>query len=66
MKLKDLRQKKEADLQKMLEDKQTALASFRFKISGGKVTNTKEGRNLRREIARLKTLLQEFKKQVSL
>lgn len=64
-KIKDLRKKSASDLTKTLKEQEEALMAFRFNISGGKVTNTKEGRNVRKNIARLKTLLQELKKQAS-
>lgn len=52
-----LRQKSEVDLLKLLATNEVELAQFRFGGAGGKVTNVKAGRNLRREIARVKTIL---------
>ena len=62
MKLKDLRKKNMSELQKELTEKTELLSSFRLGISNSKVKNVKNGRNLKREIARIKTLLQEEKK----
>lgn len=49
-------QKKEySDLNKELTLKREALRSFRFGIAGSKSRNVREGRGLRREIARYLT-----------
>ncbi len=47
--------KKIEDIKKELEEKQEALRSFRFGMTGSKTRNTMEGRNLRRRIAALLT-----------
>ena len=60
--IKDLIKKNEADLTKLLKDKQIELSTFRFGGAGGKVTNVKAGRNLRREIAQIKTVLNNLAK----
>ncbi|OHA59772.1 MAG: 50S ribosomal protein L29 [Candidatus Vogelbacteria bacterium RIFOXYD1_FULL_46_19] len=62
MKTTDLNKKTQTDLLKLLHDKREALSSFRFGVAGSKVTNVKEGRNLRREIAQIATRLQEMGK----
>ena len=59
MKLKDLRKKNTSELEKELKDKIELLSSFRLGISNSKVKDVKNGRNLKREIARIKTLLAE-------
>ena len=51
----DLANKTTADLQKLLLEKQEQLRQFRFGIAGSKTRNVKEGRNLRKDIARIKT-----------
>ncbi|MEX0918383.1 MAG: 50S ribosomal protein L29 [Candidatus Paceibacterota bacterium] len=48
------------DLRKLLTDKRKALRDFYFGLAGGKVTNVKSGRNLRKEIARIMTRLREL------
>ena len=62
MKIKDLRKKNSTELAKDLKERKQSLHDFKFGISGSKVKNMKEGKNLRREIARIKTLLKEEKK----
>lgn len=54
---KDLQNKEEKDLMKLLGEKREALRAFRFGIAGSKTRNTKEGRALRKEIARILTEL---------
>ena len=43
------------DLQKLLVEKREALRAFRFGSAGSRSRNTREGRNLRKEIARALT-----------
>ncbi len=49
--------KTKEELFKELGDKRMTLKNFRFAITGSKTRNVREGRNLRREIARLATEL---------
>lgn len=49
--------KNKIDLDKLLLEKEAALASFRFSGAGAKATDVKAGRNLRKEIAQIKTFL---------
>lgn len=51
------RQKSNEDLHKLLSEKEAALTEFRFGTSGAKLTDVRLGRNLRRDIARIKTIL---------
>jgi len=53
----ELTNKTEKELKQLLIDKREALRVFRFALSGGKVRNLKEGQNLKKEIARIMTLL---------
>ena len=57
MKLKELKEKSAADLEKLLKEKREALRRFRFDVTGGKIKNVKEGFNLRKDIARILTML---------
>ncbi len=57
--MKEIREKKNEDLLKLLTEKEVALKDFRFGISGSKARNVKEGLGLRREIARIKTVISE-------
>ena len=59
MNTKDLKQKNEKELQHTLESRRRDLWNFRFGVSGSKVRNVKEGMVLRREIARILTILNE-------
>ena len=47
--------KTKADLEKTLSEKREALYSFRTGIAAGKVKNVKEGKNIRKDIARIHT-----------
>ncbi|HEY4504410.1 MAG TPA: 50S ribosomal protein L29 [Candidatus Paceibacterota bacterium] len=55
----NLKNKSHDELNKLVIDKTEALRVFRFNISGSKTKNVREGRLLRREIARTKTLLKK-------
>lgn len=48
---------KEKEIIRLLDDKRESLRKFRFAISGSKTRNVREGRNTRKEIARLMTEL---------
>lgn len=58
MKLMELKRKSKQELQKILEDDRKKLGQLRFGLSSGKVKNVKEIHNLKKEIARVNTLLQ--------
>lgn len=49
--------KSDKDLHKLLVEKREALRNFRFGIAGTKTRNVKEGRGLKKEIARVLTEL---------
>ena len=51
----ELKGKSDTELGKLLVEKREALRSFRFSIAGTKTRNVKEGKNLRKEIARILT-----------
>ncbi len=53
--MKDLKDKNEKDLQKMLQEKRESIQSFRFGVAGSKVRNVREGRNLKKDVARIMT-----------
>jgi len=59
--LKDIVHKTQADLAKMVSDKRESLRTFRFGSSGAKVKNVKEGKTLRRDIARILTVMNRKK-----
>jgi ribosomal protein L29 len=53
----ELRIKTENELKQMLKEKREALRTFRFAMSGSKIKNLKEGQALRKDIARIMTVL---------
>lgn len=55
--MKSLMEKKKADLLKELADKRASLGKFRFNIAGSKVRNMREGRAIRKDVARILTAL---------
>jgi ribosomal protein L29 len=57
MKIKEIKTKTSQDLTKLLTEKREALRVFRFGTSGSKTKNVKEGRELRKDIARILTVL---------
>ena len=52
-----LQKKGEKELLELLEEKRKGLWKFHFGASGSKVRNVKEGKTLRRDIARVLTAL---------
>jgi large subunit ribosomal protein L29 len=57
MKLNELRQKSKEELQRILEDNQKKLRQLRFDLVAGKVKNVRANRMIKKEIARILTLL---------
>lgn len=57
MKIKDFKNKTEKELKALLGEKRVALRNFRFSIAGSKIKNVKEGYVLRKDIARILTLV---------
>lgn len=53
----DIKNYSAEDLQKEIAEKREALRAFRFGSAGSRSRNTREGRNLRKEIARMMTEL---------
>ncbi len=66
MNIKDLRRKTEGELDKELSEKALALSNFRFGTSGSKTKNVKAGKNLKKEIAQILTILREVKNGTTL
>jgi len=56
---KELKLKSDKELERLLDEKRQAVWNFRFGVTGAKVRNVKEGQVLRREIARILTILHE-------
>jgi ribosomal protein L29 len=61
MKIKEIKTKTREDLNKLISEKREAIRVFRFGSAGAKTKNVKEGRELRKDIARMMTVLSEKK-----
>ena len=59
MEIKELRQKSKKELQKMLIDQREHFRNLKFDLASGKVKNVREIRELKKEIARILTLLKQ-------
>ena len=59
MKIKELRQKSKDELQKNLEDGKEKLRQLRFDLASGKIKNVREIRKIKKEIARILTLIEQ-------
>lgn len=57
MKAKELTTKSDQELEKALTERRKAFRDFKYGISGSKVRNVKEGRSIRKDIARILTVL---------
>jgi ribosomal protein L29 len=58
---KDFKNKTENELVQALSEKRNALRTFRFAIAGSKTRNMKEGKGVKKEIARILTELNKRK-----
>lgn len=61
MKITELRQKSKSELQKLLQDSRERLRQLRFDLASGKVKNVREIRELKKDIARILTILKTLK-----
>ncbi len=61
MNIKELRQKPKEELKKMVDDSREKLRQLRFDLSAGKVKNVREIRQVKKNIARVITLIKEEK-----
>lgn len=61
MKTKELANKNEKELNSLLSQKREALRAFRFSTSGSNSRNVKEGKSLKKDIARVLTVLSSKK-----
>jgi len=57
MKIKELKNKSLKELQTLLVGKREALWAFRFAVSGSNMRNVKEGSALKKDVARILSLL---------
>jgi ribosomal protein L29 len=60
--IQDLKQKSFAELEKLLREGRERLRVLRFDLAAGKVKNVKELRTLRKNIARMSTIMQAIRK----
>ncbi len=61
MKVKEIRKKSKEDCLKLLAEKTKRLSDVRFASASSKAKDTKEAFNLKKDIARIKTILKENK-----
>jgi len=61
MKIKEIKKKSQKELKNLLSEKDLALRAFRFAVAGSNVRNVKEGMALKKDIARIKTVLNNTK-----
>lgn len=57
MKTVELRKKTKAELEKLLIDRREKLCQLRFDLAAGKLKNVREIRQIKKDIARILTLL---------
>jgi len=57
MKISELHQKTKTELQKLLQDNRERLRQLRFDLAAGKVKNVREIRKIKKDIARILTIL---------
>ncbi|MDD4761808.1 MAG: 50S ribosomal protein L29 [Candidatus Pacebacteria bacterium] len=60
--LEEILNKSEADLLKSVSDKKESLRSLKFDLVAGKIKNVKEIKNIKKEIARILTILKKKEK----
>lgn len=57
MEISELRQKTKEELQKSLVDSRERLRNLKFDLASGKVKNVREIRNIKKDIARILTII---------
>ena len=57
MKIKEIKQKSKKELKRILHESQERLRQLRFDLSAGKVKNVREIRKIKKDIARILTIL---------
>jgi large subunit ribosomal protein L29 len=62
MKAKELKQKTTADLQALLQEKREKLGQLSFDLASGKVKNVREIREIKKDIAKILTTINEKSK----
>ncbi|TSA57978.1 50S ribosomal protein L29 [bacterium] len=64
VKTEELRLKQEEELNQLLSESQKKLRELRFNLAGGKVKNVRTIRVLKKDIARILTILNEKSKKI--
>lgn len=59
MKSSELNQNKKEELQKILQDKRENLRQLKFDLASGKVKNVRSVREMKKDIARILTVLRQ-------
>ena len=59
MKTSELRQKSKSELQRLLQNNRERLRQLRFDLAAGKVKNVREIRQVKKDIARILTILNQ-------
>ncbi len=62
MKISEIKNKETKELEKMTYDLKKKLSDIRFKFSGSKLKNVKEISNMKKDIARILTIIEEKNK----
>ncbi|OIO45735.1 MAG: 50S ribosomal protein L29 [Candidatus Nealsonbacteria bacterium CG_4_10_14_0_8_um_filter_35_10] len=57
MKTEELKKKSKTDLEKLLKEKGERLRTLRFGLASGKIKNTREIRETKKDIARILTVI---------
>ena len=60
MKTEELKKKSKIDLEKFLKEKVERLRILRFGLAGGKIKNTREIRETKKDVARILTILRNY------
>ncbi len=55
----EIRKNSEKDLKKLLKEKKEKFKEVKFNLSSGRVKNTKEAQKIKKDIARILTILNE-------
>lgn len=63
MKAKEVREKKSEELKNILQEKRIELCQLRFDVKANQVQNHQQLKTVRRDIARIETILKESKEQ---
>ncbi len=63
MKISEIRQKSKKELQELLKSNREKLRQLRFNLTSGKVKNVREIRQIKKDIARILTIIASEEKE---